>query len=437
MFIKWIKDSLGDTLQLSQKMMDHYGITAKRVIVRFGLWSKEIQVKQNEALREDEIGLSQSLKTHVTIPEELSYELSISGRNIYIGPVIAFLISNKKRLLPKQLKKYIRRFANYNKINGLIYICSSSGINKATKTIDGYYYNPNPEKSGDHFTFGTFPYPGAMFNRKRLSSDWMDELNALMGDRVFNSYHFTKGELSEWMQSNENVKHYFPYTKELTSKEDVKLLLSQFSNLYIKPANGYGGKGIKVVSRTENGIMVEDDSSPEKKILKSNQELAMFIEGLPKKKYIIQQGISNSFDNKKVDFRVYMQKDQSEKWKCQGMIARMAREGKVTTNLKQVEVLKDGEEAIKELFNLSDSEVQHLINRIYYACSLTGQELDQLNGNYGDVAIDVIVDDSMSIWILEVNKTYGMMSFRILENPELYQRLLATPFEYAKVLAGF
>ncbi len=156
-----------------------------------------------------------------------------------------------------------------------------------------------------------------------------------------------------------------------------------------------------------------------------------------RRKYIIQQGVSTTIGDRNVDFRVYTQKNGLKQWQCQGMIGRVAKKGKIVTNLKYVEKLLPGNEAIKYLFGINNQEAALVQAKIYDKCKKVCIELDKSVGNYGDVAIDCIVDQNYNVWILEVNKLYGYDTLAKVKSFNLRRLLFVTPFRYAKALAGF
>ncbi|WP_307197098.1 YheC/YheD family protein [Neobacillus niacini] len=285
--------------------------------------------------------------------------------------------------------------------------------------------------------YGVFPYPDVVYKRHPIDTVRYNDLISQIGDRVINSYYFCKGELPEYASRNENLKKLFPETEKLTGLEQLNQMLRKHQTVYIKPPEGEGGRGIFNVTMDVQGNYVFVNQNNIKTIMSEQTDLNLFLKKFIRRRYIIQQGVSTTIGDRNVDFRVYMQKNGLKQWECQGMIGRVARKDKIVTNLKYVEKLLMGIEAIKLLFGINHQEAIQIQSKIYDKCKKVCMELDKCVGNYGDVAIDCIVDQNYQVWFLEVNKRYGYDSLVKVKNYNLRRLLFVTPFRYAKALAGF
>ncbi|GHH99563.1 YheC/YheD family endospore coat-associated protein [Neobacillus kokaensis] len=426
-----------NTIDFSTKFVEKYGITAQRIILKIGGWSRELPVNINDELPEDTIGIPEQ-SHELTIPEGIPYELTINGRVLSLGPVIAFVAYlNPKELHPKRLERLKSRFSEYHSIKGLIYVCAARGINIDKKQIEGYYYNPDGEQPQARWIPGIFPYPDVVYKRHPIDAVRYDDLVSHIGDRVINSYYFGKGELPEYALRNRVLKEAFPETEKLTGVEQLDQMLQNHQSIYLKPPKGEGGRGIYSVALDHQGRYIFTNSMKRATIFTSQAEVTSFLEKFIQRKYIIQQSVSTTIGGRNVDFRVYVQKNGLKQWVCQGMIGRVAKRGTIVTNLKHVEKLLPGNQAIMYLFGANRQMTLQIQKKIYDCCMKACKELDQCVGNYGDVAVDCIVDRNYNVWILEINKRYGYDSLIKMKNRKLARTLLSTPFRYAKALAGF
>jgi hypothetical protein len=434
-FIKYQQNQ--DTIDISMKLLEQYSIVSQRIILKIGGYSRELAVNIHEELPDDTIGIPQ-MSNELTLPADIPYELAINGRVLSLGPVIAFVAYLKpSELTPKRLDRLKSRFSEYQSIKGLIYVCAARGINVEKKQIEGYYYNPQGENSTTRWIYGVFPYPDVVYKRHPIDTVRYNDLISQIGDRVINSYYFCKGELPEYASRNENLKELFPETEKLTGFEQLNQMLRKHQTVYIKPPKGEGGRGIYNVTMDVQGNYVFVNHKDIKTIIREQADLNLFLEKFILRKYIIQQGVSTTIGDRNVDFRVYMQKNGLKQWECQGMIGRVAKKDKIITNLKYVEKLLMGIEAIMLLFGINHQEAIQIQAKINDKCNKVCMELDKCVGNYGDVAIDCIVDPNYQVWILEVNKRYGYDSLAKVKNYNLMRLLFVTPFRYAKALAGF
>jgi len=436
--IKIIHIAEPNMIEFSMKLAEVYDINSSKIIIRIGAWVREMFVRINDELPEDMIGLPKELKQFFTLPEELSYEIVIKNRNLTIGPVIAFVAyRGKKNMSPKNLELYKHRFTNYQKVNGLVFICAASGIDPTTKTIEGYYYNPNGKNANTRWIYGMFPYPNAVYKRKPIDGYRYNDLISSIGDRIINSFFFLKADIAQMCQKDKEFQKYFPYSEMMDTEEQLSRLIEQYQFAYIKPSNGRQGIGIYKVTRDLYGNYQFMDRRKKVFSLAKGGQLNHFLNKCISKKYIIQQGIDSEVNNQQVDFRVYAQKNKMGQWVCQGMIGRLAKKGSVVTNLSFTEKLLPGLEAIKTIFHVDNANAAKIQGKMYKHCTGVCEELDKKFGKYGDVAIDVIVDANQRVWILEINKDFGYQSLVKLKKRQLLRTLYTTPFEYAKTLAGF
>jgi len=124
--------------------------------------------------------------------------------------------------------------------------------------------------------------------------------------------------------------------------------------------------------------------------------------------YIIQQPVPMIFKERRVDFRVIMQKDHSGKWQCTEILGKFGAKRSVTSNFVENVFLRRGRETLQEVF-LLDKE------------SALQKENENLN-----------------IWILEINSNHAKnYPLYIKNNRKMYRYIYTKPLTYAKFLAGF
>ncbi|WP_332697616.1 YheC/YheD family protein [Halalkalibacter lacteus] len=432
MYIKWITTWEVDEVYFPENFQRAEMASSDKINFHFGSWKRELSVRFIEDLPNDTIGLSRNLKDDVFIPDDISYETNITKDSVSLGPVILYLIS--KRLI-KRLDKLKARIENFSPFNGLIFISTVSGINTEQQTIEGYYLQPSSDTSESNWEKGIFPYPGAIFKRVPLPNSINEHLYEMTNGCIFNSKFFSKWEMWEWLAPDKFIRNHLPYTTELTTLDEINNMLDVFQSIYLKPKNGSGGKGIIQIKRDDQSLEITAKNQVTK--VDSLDQHPIFESVLKRKnQYMIQQGVPLKHDSRNVDFRIYMQKDETTQWKCSGLIARFSKPGSITTNLRYLDYLLPGKEAFEQLFGLDQDEMELLEQKVVNICIKACQLLDQ-HGCYGDVAIDFILDNDLHVWILEINKRYGYKSFSLINDSNLYGEIIRNPFLYASAIAGF
>ncbi|MGM0876156.1 MAG: YheC/YheD family protein [Bacillota bacterium] len=371
------------------------------------------------------------------LPEDLPYEIVVNDHSIAIGPIIAMVAyRDKKKMSCGALEKLKLRFLHYERIKGLIFVCAANCIIPNVNTIEGYYFNPNGTTSKTRWRYGRYPYPNAVYKRVPIESTRYNHLISKVGDRVINSVFFLKADIVQEAEKDEKFNNFFPHTEILRNEKQIKALITRFQSVYIKPSNGSQGEGVYKVTVDKHNRLNLIDRENKITVINNKSVLTDYLREWRNKKYIIQKAIK-PVGNQNVDFRVYVQKNGLRNWVCQGMIGRVAKQGTIITNLKYVDKILDGHAAIKKYFHVNGQKAKELEEEIYFRCIGVCKEIDKKFGTYGDVAVDVIVDSNLCVWILEINKVYGYNSIVKMKNQKLLETLFSTPFDYAKAISGF
>lgn len=438
LFLKYLDNIKENEIILSSKLKLKNNIVYKKILLHVGYWKKEVSVKYLDNFPSDNIGLSNNLFKDFKLPELLDYKIRFEDRNIYVGPIISLLfVTHNKTLTPKFLSAYKCYLLNYNKVKGLIFIASCEGINTENKTFKGYYYDPN---STDTWIEGVFPYPDAVYRRVGIPENKYKDLILNLGDKIFNTYFFNKWELWKCLSPYEEIKNHLPHTEKLTDTNLLIKMLENHESVYLKKIFGEKSIGIFNAKKTENGFEFIDRVR-KKQTFATVEEVSTFIKEITKKygTYIIQQGVkAKRIENRSFDMRVVLQKDENKEWSLTSIIARFGGTGSITSNIGLKGMAKPGLEALKLIFNINDEEALIMQKDIINICSKACYALDKSIGHYGDLGIDVIIDENRKIWILEINKLhYHPYPVYALNDRKMYHDIASKPLLYANALAGF
>ncbi|EEG78875.1 YheC/YheD family endospore coat-associated protein [Dethiobacter alkaliphilus] len=425
-------------IMLSPDVFKESDVLPRKVIFHFGQWKKEVNIVLEPTLAPYQIGLSEHLLQEYTLPDCYDYDMQWDGRNLKIGPVIAFLTIHSTEKLEQKLDIFEGYFAAYPHFQGLIYICAIDGIDTKEKKIDGFYYDPT-HGAENKWKKGTFPYPGAMYRKTGFSARLYDQIINELGDKLFNTYFFNKWELWAWLSPNEDCEKYLPHTRRVTGFQDIKEMLDLYGEVYLKKVNSHKAKGIIKVVRTGTEYSFIYRLRGTKKYTDPEQIEHFINEINQKKDYLVQQAIPvKTHEERHFDFRVIMQKNRLGKWVCSGNIARFGKKDSIATNFLLAGYALSGNEALKTVFKYNERDAFIKEQEIIQACTLICEKLDLCCGNYGDLGVDVIVDENQKVWVLEVNKLQDhKYPVYALNDEQMYYKVTTTLFEYAAFLAGF
>jgi hypothetical protein len=412
----------------------------KSINIKAGNSQSTAHIETSLETKENVLIISQDIIENLSIPTDIPYQLYFKEGTIYIGPIIGLLLAKKNKLLTKKLFNKFNKYAlKYSDHKGLLYIFSADSIDFNKNTIQGFYFDPSIPKGNIPWKKGNFPFPSAIYRRVPLSKSIQNALINITDGKMFNSHYFDKWDFNCIASSHKDIGKYIPFTKNLSSIDDIEDALSQFDSVYIKPISGSMGHGIKIVSKDEDGYFFQARYDEKSIKFSSKQEASGYVKGLiSKRKYIVQQSINSlKFQDRHTHIRVIMQKDESLEWKCTGIIAYMGKAGGICTIYPSGWYGLTFEKYLKKFIQNDPEKIVKKKQEVIDACIKTCNMLDSNEGNFGDLGIDVIIDENLRIWILEVNKTQNQRTPLSINNIKMFNDLKTNPIRYAIGLSGF
>lgn len=411
----------------------------KQAYISFGDKKCYVNVKISDAQAEDEILLSKNVMGTLHLPDYIIYEVRVNKNEIRLGPCIGFLISSEdEKLTEARLKKMLIYTREYSKVKGALVIFALDRVDTVNRLVEGYCYNPLE----NCWKRGVFPYPSSIFRNIGLSKEWKNHFLSAVGDTVFNNRYFNKREMYEWFSSQPGLKAYIPYTILYKSCEDVTDMLGRFGKVFIKPVSGMKGRGIVQVSKEGESVVFRfrDRGKNNRLILNNREEIWDYIEkSFGDRKYLIQQSIDLlKYEGGIVDFRCVIQKNQSDTWVCTAVFGRLGERDSVVSNISSGGTPFAGEELLEIILAPLKIDAGAIREKIEGVVQKVCNTLDEFGFNLGILGLDIAIDVSGRIWLIEINNRDPCPVFAMdIGNEQLYYRLKTNPVFYAKALAGF
>jgi UDP-N-acetylmuramoyl-tripeptide--D-alanyl-D-alanine ligase len=436
MFTIKLDDSISkNQLMLSRETYNLIGIKSNRMSFHFGAYTRNFKIKLNNQLAHGEIRLSPELENGITIPS-VPYEVIIEDAQLFLGPVIGINVYQRYMQDPPQ---QLLRLAHYEKNWGLIFLFNPTTIDFQHQTMSGFYF----DQKSNSFKPGIFPYPSSIFNRVPLRERSYQYFKGILGDTIFNYPYGNTNKLDFWniMSRESSIKDALPLTRKYKNINSVLRFLETNDSAYIKPSTLAGGNGILYIKKVDNHFVVTDrDGVKEQAASRNDLNNCLKEKLVEKKEYIIQQEILSVNPNgEKVDFRMYIQKDGTQKWKYSGLETKVANKGSIISNSKNRNRVVPGLGALQEFYGLSQLEAEEKIMDISNLCITVLKTLEKRSMHLGDVAIDFVIDENLHVYLLEVQVNYAaeIKAFREEDERAVLPDILPTPLEYAKSLTKF
>ncbi|GAX91790.1 YheC/YheD family protein [Effusibacillus lacus] len=312
-----------------------------------------------------------------------------------------------------------------------VYVIPIDSMDMETLTCEGYRWNGKWERV-------LCPFPTVVYNRilaRRvengpIAQQVLRELENLEIP-VFNPGYFDKGKLYKIVGSHSETRELLPETEELHSLSHLREMLETCRQLYAKPVQSYGGKGIIRIDYADNEALVW-------KQLKGIQTCEnMRIQDLyyklsqnrRHKKYVLQKGISLARVNGHIyDLRVLVQKNRYGNWCVTGVGARVAPRYGILTHVPNGGAVWDAREALLASFHKKG--VQILDDVKDKALKLAAVIEKKTPGILGEMSMDIGVDEEGRPWFFEANAKPGKF-----DEPEIQKLSIQRVLEFCRYLS--
>ncbi|MBU8879970.1 YheC/YheD family protein [Bacillus sp. FJAT-29790] len=405
-------------------------VNNERISISYGKRRIESVVYVNKLRDRNTIQVSDCIIQKLLMDTKVKYEISFKNSELIIGPLIGILLGKSEQKLTENLDRYLTYTLAYKQINGVLFVFSEDQIDFANDQITGYVYD---HESPDHWRRVKLPFPGAIFRRIELSNKTLQDLTSKMDRRFFNSHYFDKWEFWNLFSQNEELRVYLPETTKQINRDSLDAFLEKYNGVYLKPKSGSRGKGIHFIEKKDQYYQMIKNYDDEVRCM-SETEMTKFLSN--HSYYLLQQPIRlHAFEDRMVDYRVILQKNETGYWHCTGMIARFGKTNAISSNFKANGFAKEGIEALKMQFGYDELKAFQKYQEIIRVCCKLAYQIERDVGAYADFGIDIGIDEQEKIWIIEVNKRPDHDFPLMIKDRKMYYNVKANPILYAKHVA--
>lgn len=395
----------------------------------------------------------------IRINEELAAKMGVFSRSmlrltyrphsttLQLGPLVGVLISKDLPGSPDRpfgaITMFCKELVNACQKQGVyVYFFTPDHIGSNAGKLSAWVY-------GDGWRRAQVPAADVFYNRltsrklenKPSVQHFLKEVKSRYGSHFFNEKFLDKTEVFDALGQDARVARYLPESHLFRNFLTLKTMCAKHHTVFLKPIKGSLGKGIIRISRLEGGsyqtlsVLV---GGTKRQIYPSLTKLFSSLSGKMKAtRYQIQQGLTLiEVDRRPVDFRALVQKNRAGKWNVTSIVARTAGGQHFVSNLARGGTLSTVKEAVAR--STLPADVKSKIGaRLKKAALDIAESVDtRIPAHFGELGIDLAVDASGRIWLLEVNSKpskndntpIGAGKIR----PSVKQMI-----EYARYLSGF
>jgi len=359
--------------------------------------------------------VSPAVSRAIAIPAYSYRILRQDESSIRIGPVVAVLIASKPSETTtnstKSRRLYKQLILQGWKRGIFIYCFFPQDVFWGRGLIHGHTYTPNGK-----WISGNFPIPDVVYNRilyrstenQRMVQKLLEGFDNHPGVYLFNRRFLNKWEVFKVLAQDPMARYWLPETT-LFSGTSLQSLIHRHKDLFLKPCHSSKGQGILKVERVDgrgfrygrtewkgkNWIYVPN-------LRRLSMRLRQSVD-YPRR-YILQQGIDLARLNGRIfDLRAQAQKNRQGEWVLTGVGVRVAARNRFVTHVPNGGSRANFYTVIKEVF--PTSKTQHSIEQeLHKICRIVPAVLEEgLQIPLGVLSMDIGVDSSGKLWILEVN----------------------------------
>lgn len=311
-----------------------------------------------------------------------------------------------------------------------------SSIDPYTEKVNGETFDANENRWHPE----TFQIPDILYDRCFYTTWEAYKTNAPVVEWLKNRATFlgfglpNKSKVYETLKNDPYLSNYTIETVKAGRSETIMKALNRRKTVLLKPETGSQGKGIFVVKKTANKIVVKTDRRG-KTVQKSFSDASALRKWLDiqlfRTTFLIQPFLTLQNKRKQpFDIRVVMQKDGHGHWTESGRGVRIGKPGALVSNLHSTGKIVDfdqwlGSRPVKYRGFIVD-EVEGIIERV-------PPLLEKTFGPLFELGLDIGIDTNGAVWILEANSKPGHQT--VLEGGRVSREQLAeAPLKYARLL---
>jgi glutathione synthase/RimK-type ligase-like ATP-grasp enzyme len=441
------------SIVLSESIVKRWKIpTNQTLTLRFGSVKHEVKVVQaaiKNTLRMNP-AIAAMLGLHHGV--KLCIHYKAESNTLSLGPLVGVMVS---RLYPGSTDRPFGTVTAFCK--EMTEACQNFGALVIFFTPDEMHASSSSSSriTGHAYVNGSwinksFPIPNIIYNRLTSRKyenqvnvqNFMKDVKSRYQTVIFNEKYLDKTEVFDALKKDASLHSYLPESHLLKNFQLLKSMANRHPVLFLKPITGSLGKGIIRVRKEEDGSYTchfTNLNGVRKQSFSSIASVFSALSGkLKSQRYQIQQGLNLvTVDGRPIDFRALVHKNALGMWEITSIVARIAGNEHFVSNLARGGSLSTVKEAVAK--SSLSSEWRALVQAKLRKAALniaTGIET-QIQSHFGELGIDLAVDNQGKVWLLEVNSKPSKDENTSLNADMKIRPSVKQVVQYARYLAKF
>lgn len=355
--------------------------------------------------------------------------------NPVLGILTLYLNDNKQL---EERPVYQRMTVAAKRLGLDVFVFTPEDVNYQSDRIHALVYDTAAKRWVRRWT----AFPAMIFDRCRIQQskrfELLQKFRARYKDRLFlNRPIRNKWTVYRTLIRESRFRPHLPHTRLYDTGGDLTGMIRKYPLIYLKPAGGTGGRGILRIQRESGGTLFIQGRDRSRKIIAPQRIRSSELPGrlaswnLKANRYLIQQGIQLKLDNGRVhDYRMLVQKNGEGAWEVTGCAGRVGAPRSVTSNLHGGGQAWSMDALLRQWIG-SEAAIARIKSKAEQFGKDVAAYLDNVYGALCELALDLAIDRSGRIWLLEVNPKPAREVFARAGEKDTYRKAIVRPLEYA------
>ncbi|MFC5528063.1 YheC/YheD family protein [Cohnella yongneupensis] len=241
----------------------------------------------------------------------------------------------------------------------------------------------------------------------------------------------SKWTKTKWLLADRALRQFVPETK-LFTLSSLNDMTGRYKMVYFKPTGGSGGNGIARIVRTSSRkFRVKKDARTFE--TSSTGSLYGRLKRIARgRSYLLQKGIHlQTSGGRPFDFRMTMQKPEKGKWVPSVMFVKLGKPNTVVTNYHQGGKLALVGETLRRS-GYSSGQIERYKMRLRTLGLQTARCFERRSPRFRELGLDVALDRTGRLWILEVNTRPNFYALKSLRDKSLFRTMVRYGKKYGR-----
>lgn len=413
-------------------------VTARRLKLRahsqiwlhFGKKSHRVKIRFSKRLKGHEIVISQIVAHALKLPAAIWLQTSAGkgrvncfSRTIKKTPVIGILIDKVHK---RQNHEFIKEIFNQARLFDIRLFMFGPGQVKGPASVYGY-----TQDRSRRWKYRNFKRVDIVLDRHPSYSRALHRLRRMFRHKLANHKTGGKWSIYQALRAEKDLAEHLPQTMTFHSNR-ILPMLKKHGLVYIKPKLGSMGHRIVAIEKQLIGYSLTscERGKPKRQQIISEQILVAKVKRLTTgRPFLIQQGLRLKFADRVTDMRLVLQKNGQGEWVLAGEGMRVGPKNSPISNLAAGASVEGSERVLERLFDNEKSK--SLLEECHSLGLQVAKRMEKYYGRMSELGLDLGIDQSGKIWIIEVNSMPGRKTILATANRQAYCLSHRMPLEYA------